>query len=488
MSTVAMSFSERLEKPFAPLISSPVLKRWILGVIVILCAFGNLPWNLDEYDQAKQAYVSYEIAQGGDWLYQHVPRGGTATKPPLAGWISLGVYSFTGSWELAWRLPGFLCTLVLLALLMREGRSMLPDGGALLAAAAFGLNFLTPRVSTLVRTDMMLTLWIFLCGWLIYRKIRDGTEWEMSERWMFACAMLAALLTKGPIIYAFLIPGIVAYAVLAPRGERGRVWGGWWTWVLPLAVFVVWGVHGLMTNREFYNDVVVREFFSRFDQSLKAHERQQPVWFYFPHLIHKFLPWSLLVMALPLASRNVRTAIRRDPATLWLLSWALGGLVCMTVIPSKRVDRIYPVIPPFCLLVVAMVAACRCGARVRAWAGAAMVFALIFWGAYFAGIVWIGYHEKSARLVTLGNAVRDLSTGRSLGVVAGNDEGLILYTDGKKFLRPEDAAQSWNEKTIDALFVSERLLPAFRDLPPPVLEEVGKREKRYFLFLRAPSP
>jgi len=479
--------AERFEKPFSPLISSPLVQRWILVLILVMCACGNLPWNLDEYDQAKQAYVSYEISKGGDWLYQHVPRGGTATKPPFAGWISLGFFSVTGSWDVAWRLPGFLCTLVLLAMLFREGGRILPDGGALLAAAAFGLNFLTPRVSTLVRTDMMLTLWIFLCGWLIYRKVRDGTDWENSERWMFAIAMLAALLTKGPIIYAFLLPGMAAYAFLGPVDRRRLVWSGWWTWLLPLAIFVGWGVYGLLTNREFYEDVVVREFFSRFDQSLKSRERQQPIWFYFPHLLHKFLPWSLLAIALPLISQNVRTAIRRDPATLWLACWVVGGLLCMTFIPSKRVDRIFPLIPPFCLLVVAMVAACRCGARVRAWVGAALVFSVLFWGSYFAGIIWIGYHKKFDRLVILGEAVRDLSDGRALGVVAGNDEGMILYTDGKKFLRPEDAAELWKGNQISALLVPERLVSAFQDLPAPILDEAGKREARYFLFLRQQS-
>lgn len=473
---------------FSPILSSETIFRWVLALIIVLCAMGNLPWNLDEYDQAKQAYVSHEIAHGGDWLYQHVPRGATATKPPLAGWISLAVQSVTHSWELAWRLPGFLCTLVLLGLLMHEGRRILPDGGALLAAAAFALNLLTPRISTLVRTDMMLTLWIFLCGWLIYRKIRDGTPWLASERWMFCGAMGAALLTKGPIIYAFILPGMAVYLWLGPRGKRHLVWSGWWTWMLPLGVFVAWGVNGLLTNQEFYNDVVVREFFSRFDQSLKSNERQQPIWFYFPHVLHKFLPWSLFLLALPLFSQNVRNALRREPAVLWLAAWAVGGLLCMTFVPSKRVDRVYPIIPPLCLLLVAFVAACRCGTRVRAWLGAGLIFATLFSGCYFAGVVWIGYHEKTHRLVDLGQTIRTLAGTRALGIVAGNDEGMILYAEGEKFLRPEDAAILWNSNKIDALFVSQRFLDKFPPLPPPFLVTTGKREARYSLFLRNRSP
>ena len=64
----------------------------------------------------------------------------------------------------------YLCTLAMLLLLAREARRLLPDCGVLLVVSAFGLNLLTPRISTLVRTDMMLALWITICGWLIYQE------------------------------------------------------------------------------------------------------------------------------------------------------------------------------------------------------------------------------------------------------------------------------------------------------------------------------
>lgn len=469
---------------FAPLLSSSLALRALVALSIVLCATGNLPWHLDEYDQAKQAFVPYEITHGGDWLYQHTPRGNTATKPPFAGWVSLGIFAASGSWELAWRLPGFVCFLVLLAMLLREGGRLLPDGGALLAAAAFSLNLLTPRIATLVRTDMMLTLWIFLCGWLIYRKVRDGTAWTPGERWAFCAVMTAVLLTKGPIIYAFLLPGMAAYAFLGPRGKRALIWSGWWTWLLPLAVFLAWGVHGLLTNREFYDDVVVREFFSRFDQSLKSTERRQPWWFYFPHVIHKFLPWSVLMAALPLASENVRAAFRRRPELLWLAVWGVGGLICMTFIPSKRVDRIFPIVPPLCLLLVAMVAECRCGTRIRAWCAAAVVFATFFAGSYFAGIIWIGYHDGSLRVVEAGRAAAELAGPRPLVVVDGRDEGLAMYAGAAGFSDLGTARERWNSDGPLALLVSERNLSRFENLPAPVLITSGKREDRYFLFLR----
>lgn len=464
-----------------------------VALVILLCAVANLPWHLDNYDQAKQAYVSYEIATGGDPWFQHTPRGGVATKPPLAGWISLGLYRAMGNWDVAWRLPGFLSALILLALLMREGNRLLPGAGSVLAAGAFGLNLLTPRLATLVRTDMMLTLWITLCGLLILRVIHRGDGWKRGERIAFMGIMVAALFTKGPILYAFLLPGMIAFAFLAPRGKRHLVWSGWWTWVLPLALFLAWGIVGLMTRQSFYDEVVVREFLSRFNQDLRGSERRQPFWFYFPHLLHKFLPWSLLLIGLPVFYRKARTAIRENPTLLWLAGWGLGGLILMTFIPSKRVDRIFPVIPPLSLLLVGMVAACWSDHKIRRSVGAALLAAALFSGGYFFGVVALGSHDGNDRLARFGRGAAQMaqqSGKHRLGLVSSSDEGLLLYFGAPKPLHTAEAMNLWNEHEIDALLIPERKFRELSDsevarFPRPVLiSEETQNKNRHLLFLR----
>ena len=57
----------------------------------------------------------------------------------------------------------------------------------MIAVGAFGLNLLSVRLATLVRTDMPLALVIFLLGLLIWQKIRAREPWQLRERWeMFA--------------------------------------------------------------------------------------------------------------------------------------------------------------------------------------------------------------------------------------------------------------------------------------------------------------
>ena len=102
----------------------------------------------------------------------------------------------------------------------------------------------------------------------------------------------------------------------------------------------------------------MREFLGRFGETI---HRPQPLLFYFPHLLHKFAPWSVLIIAIAffdLQSRNWRlgeTFQKMSPETFWLLCWSIGGLIVMSLIPSKRVDRIFPVMPPLCLLLAAQI-------------------------------------------------------------------------------------------------------------------------------------
>jgi len=197
---------------------------FVAALIVVLLAVANLPWQLDDYDQAKQAFTSFQMIEEGRWFYQQTPHEHVATKPPLVGWASAGLFAVTRSWETAWRLPSFLAAIAIAALLFRVATSAYGTIAGLIAFSAFGLNLLSPRLATLVRTDMPLALVIFLVGLLIWQKIRAGTEWRLRDQVYIFALLTIAMLIKGPIVYAFLLPGItinaVAVALWATRAPR----------------------------------------------------------------------------------------------------------------------------------------------------------------------------------------------------------------------------------------------------------------------------
>jgi len=484
----------------------------ILAVSFVLFFIGNLPWQLDDYDQAKQAFSSFQMVNEGRWLYQQTPHQHVATKPPLVGWISAALFIVTRSWDVAWRLPSLVAAVALALLLFRSAESAYGLTAGLIALGAFGLNLLTPRLATLVRTDMPLALAIFGIGLLIWKKIRDESEWRLRDRLYLFGLLTIAMLIKGPIVYAFLLPGIVLNAVAValwatrtPRtARRLQIWAGWWPWIASLALFLLWVIGGILLQPGFFNEVVMREFIARFGETI---HRPQPLYFYLPHLLHKFAPWSLLSLAIGFADLYSRkrpagagSAFREmSPEVFWLLCWSLGGLIVMSLIPSKRVDRIFPVIPSLCLLLAAQIGRVGAlgrlpkafGTTPRLYLAMTLVFAILFTGGYTISKVISGYrHHRDALAVFGSNVRRDAKTHHwRYEAVSAKDESLLLYLQKTRFIEPAEAITEWNRGNLDALVASLQKAPGLvRDLRDAALSDLKsttrkeEQEKSYVLI------
>ncbi|MBA3831350.1 MAG: glycosyltransferase family 39 protein [Chthoniobacterales bacterium] len=500
-----------MEETDAPIgLTNRWTRRAILAFVILLFAITNLPWTLDDYDQAKQAYTSFEMVGQGHWLYQHTPNEGIATKPPLVGWISAGLFEVTRSWEAAWRVPSFAAAIVLLWLIGWAARAAYGSTAGLLAMSAFGLNLLSPRLAALVRTDMPLALVTFLVGLQIWHKIRRGQEWNSRDR-MAAFALLAfAMWIKGPIIYAFILPGLVAYRFLRPMrdvapgmvrngaadaGEtpalqrRSDAWSGWWPWILSFAIFLAWVMGGIVRQPGFYESVVLKEFAGRFIETV---HKPQPIYFYLPHLLHKFAPWSLLIIGLAIVFWRERGTRQLQATTLWLVCWSVGGLLLMSVIPSKRVDRIFPIVPPLCLLLGAQVACVRRGSRREAflpWLQGALLFAFVFTGGYAAWKIGSSARANADALVRFSREVRDVAKKNHwrYGVLGGREEGMLLYLRRDHFLTPDDAVRQWHGGALDALVVpNPSALPSLAGAKPFFVSEKSSAVPQYSLIVREP--
>ena len=335
------------------------------------------------------------------------------------------------------------------------------------------------------------------------------------------------MLIKGPIVYAFLLPGIALFQLRrgrarpklvlsevegdAPKTNSGSAWSGWWPWVASLAIFLMWLACGIRFQPGFYEEVVMREFVGRFGETI---HRPQPLLFYFPHLLHKFAPWSLLMVAIAFfdfRSRNwrLRSLFREmSPETFWLLCWSFGGLIVMSLIPSKRVDRIFPVIPPLCLLLAAQIAprnscshaplgrssrsigsdetahravATRIAlARFYRWSAFAVALAILFTGGYTGWKVITGYRDDRNALAVFGTNVRHEAEAHHwrYEVVSAKDEGLLLYLRKTHFLEPADAITEWNTGSLEALVASrERGAVLMRDLKGAALSQLQSNEQ-----------
>jgi 4-amino-4-deoxy-L-arabinose transferase-like glycosyltransferase len=492
---------------------------WVIGsVIILLFLIGNLPWQLDDYDQAKQAFTSFEMIKEGHWFYQQTPLERVATKPPLVGWVSAGLFAIIRSWEVSWRLPSLLAVIALAVLLFRHASYAYGSIAGLVALSAFGLNLLSPRLATLVRTDMPLALVIFLIGLLIWQKIQRQEEWKPRDRVYLFALLTIAMLIKGPIVYAFLLPGIALFQwryskARPPDAPLQSAWSGWWPWIASLFVFLLWVTGGILFQPGFLNEVVMHEFLGRFGETI---HRSQPLYFYLAHLLHKFAPWSVLIIALAIfhfASRRwrIRAAFREmSPDTFWLVCWGLGGLIVMSLIPSKRVDRIFPVILPLCLLLAAQigsrgpcshgsvsrvltsvdsdltghrpVATANSALHIYRLTAAALILAILFTSSYTTWKVVTGYRDHRDALATFGRDVRYEAGAHHwrYEVVFAKNDGLLLYLRKTHDIDPDSAVAAWNTGSLDALVVSTEkargLMTQLRGAPVSQLK-LSEREK-----------
>src|SRR5260370_34456715 len=232
MSTDASWARNFLESPRAVCVSS--------GVILCLFALTNLPWQLDDYDQAQQAFTSFEMIKEGHWFFQRPTHAKLiAQKPLLVGWASAATFAITRSWDIAWRLPSFVTAVVLATILFRAAIAAYGAAAALIALSAFGLNLLSVRLATLVRTDMPLALVLFLLGLLIWQKIRARERWQPHERWEMCALLTASMVIKWPIVFAFLLPGIVLFQWLSGKRGGANAWCGWLAAIVALRLFFV---------------------------------------------------------------------------------------------------------------------------------------------------------------------------------------------------------------------------------------------------------
>jgi hypothetical protein len=183
---------------------------------------------------------------------------------------------------------------------------------------------------------------------------------------------------------------------------------------------------------------------------------------------------------------RLRSVFREiSPETFWLVCWSIGGLIVMSLIPSKRVDRIFPVIPPLCLLLAAQIAprnSCSNGpvgrfskssdsdetahravaaitapARVYRWSAIALAFAILFTGGYTGWKVIIGYRDHRDALAVFGRNIRHEAEAHHwrYEVVSAKDEGMLLYLRKTHFVDLADAVTEWNAGNLDALVASK---------------------------------
>jgi 4-amino-4-deoxy-L-arabinose transferase-like glycosyltransferase len=338
-----------------------------VGVFVLLIALSYLLFfhgladrDLWSSHEARAAQDAQSILDNHQWGLPRLFDGKVELqKPPLYYWLVAVIARLRGGVVDEWtvRLPaacaGLGGVLLLAGLGVVGGRALAGLIAALVLATAMHYTWL----GRTARIDMPLTLAVGLALGAFYLGLscrREQRRYAAFSWFLLAYVAIAlALLLKGPI--GVVLAAAVAAVYLSVEGElprlrAGRRWlclthelGIWWGLPLVVALTTPWFLwanvrtDGGFFDIFFWKHNVERGFGGG---TLAAH----PWWFYAPHLLFDFLPWSLF---LPLA---VGLLVRRgwwseDAEARFGLVWLTVMVVLLSCFRFKRADYLLPAYP-----------------------------------------------------------------------------------------------------------------------------------------------
>jgi 4-amino-4-deoxy-L-arabinose transferase-like glycosyltransferase len=308
----------------------------ILGVTAMVIAIrATAPSDLATGDQPYQVEYIEDIVARGNWVAQHLRDGTPATKPPLYNWLAAPLIVVTDwSGDFALKLPSVLAGIALALLVWDFTRRIASERAATIAALLLVTTTMSVKLIYFARTDMLLALFIAL---QLHAALRQRAA-------AYGVAAALAMLTKGPI--GILLPLAALTTWWLWRGELRAQWRALrLTLVLPLALlpFVLWLAAAVaIEGRPLWNQLVYAETLDRFTSGSSKAKEHRHVLYYVPHFMVRFAPASLFAI--------VAIASRERKRVLLAVCWVVAMLVCLSLVPSKRADRLFPLLPGVCAL------------------------------------------------------------------------------------------------------------------------------------------
>lgn len=358
------------------------------GLLLVAC-FMFLPFlGLPDFHtkgEPREAIVAYSMLDSGNWILPENNGGDMAYKPPFFHWMITLFSVVAGAvTEYTSRLPSALALIVMvmagfLFFAKRRGR----DEAALMALITL-TNFEVHRAGFACRVDMVLTAFIVLALYALYR------WWERDLKgvpWLAALLMGCATLTKGPV--GFLLPCAVGGLFLLMRGTS--FWRAFYKMalaaVLGCLLPALWYVAAYQQGGDEFMALVVEENLHRFVGKMSYASHENPISYNFISVIAGYVPYTLLLLlALPMLRikrisgglkawwERTREYFRTmDPARLFALLSIVVIFVFYCIPKSKRSVYLLPIYPFLALFLAEwMLALYRNRKRILKWFGGVM--------------------------------------------------------------------------------------------------------------------
>jgi 4-amino-4-deoxy-L-arabinose transferase-like glycosyltransferase len=317
---------------------------WSLFLAMLLTGVAVISRPLLPVDETRYLTVAWEAHQDGDYLVSHLNGETYAHKPPLLFWMINAVWSLTGVYALPARLIAPTAGLCCLLLTMMIAKRLWPDSGSTIRFSPLILvsSMLWMIFSPLTMFDTLLTC-STLAALLGVLRAANGSP---VSGWLLAgTAAGIGILSKGPVIFVHVLPVALAAPVwMSPgKGKWVRWYAGFVAAVMLAAIIgLSWALPAAAAGGDAYaSELLYGQTAGRMVQSF-AHD--QMFWWYLPWLPVCVMPWILFGPVW----RGFRQT-RLDPGLRFVLIWAAGSLIILSLVSGKQIHYLMPAIPAISL-------------------------------------------------------------------------------------------------------------------------------------------
>jgi 4-amino-4-deoxy-L-arabinose transferase-like glycosyltransferase len=329
-------------------LSSQTLYRWgifPLWLLLTTTIFFRQPIPIDE---TRYLTVAWEMWLRGDFQVPYLNGHTYSHKPPLlfwlfhAGWAVFGVNDW---WP---RLVGPLCALLNLVLTRQLAAKLWPNqvNVALLAPWILIASLLWTLFATSTMFDILLTSLVLL-AMLGFVEVVKGAE---LKGWTFVALSIGlGLLAKGPVIFLHILPTAALMVVWA--GDEKVAVSRWFVGLLfatliALMWALAWAMPAAVAGGEEYAKAIL--WHQTADRTVGTNIHKRPVFWYLPFLPMFLFPWLFW-------SRfwsGVKAGnVWGDLGSRFCLVWLTSIFIIFSLLPSKQIHYLIPMLPAFALLV-----------------------------------------------------------------------------------------------------------------------------------------
>jgi len=333
---------------------------------------------------------------GGHVILPRFLPGPMVHVPPLYWWLTALCVKALGWNEPAFRLPSLVAAPLTCSIVFTWSSKMLGPRVGWWSAAALLLCHFFLDAARQPRMDSMLALFVTAAVVSLERGI--GAP-ERRQNWYFvaaACAIGLGALTKG--ILGIVLPGVVIAIFLLIRRRMKELFrlDLAATFMAGLAIGVAWFIAGYrLGGRPFLEWQVEMNLWSRFIPAGAggAEYCSHPFWYFAPHILSGFLPWSLYLPAVALAAWP--SVDRQLPeAILYTICWFAALFLFFSASHGKCLIYILPAFPPLAILVGWTIVEAQAGTGTwlsRLYASGSITIAFGTLVLMFAALIVIGY-------------------------------------------------------------------------------------------------